>query len=338
MIRSGTLLDTDIGTLARALAAGWRWWIDEMAGMMPAALRPRPGIARGQRLRWDGTRLTGTAGGPLPQPGRASVLIDAELVLTRVVERPALPLADLKRLIALDLDRLTPFAAGDAYYDVAVLGPGVAPGTVAVAVSVMPKPMAAALATACAEAGVVPRAIGVTAPGGDTLAADFAAPLRADGLIPAGSRAAPYWWGLVALLFVLNLGLFVYQDIARLRSLQALVDNQAPTASAARTLATRIQQEETRRRTLIAERQTRDPLAVLSLTSRTLPRGVWIERLAWDNGSYRISGYKPASLNLLKLLRDSGRFDAIRTTVADVATEAAEGEPFDISAGRVRAQ
>lgn len=335
MIRSGTFLDADMGTLGRIAARGWSRWVDEMAGMLPAALRPRRTIPPGQRLRWDGAALSNAAHGGPPQAGVASILIDPALVLTRTVDRPALPPADLRRMIALDLDRLTPFSLDSAFSDAAVIGAGALPGTVQVHVAAIARPLAEAIASACAEAQIVPRAIGLADADGTTLAADFLPAMRSAGLIGAGRSAAGIWWTLVAIGFALNLALLVYQDIASVQTLQALVDEQARPAGAARKLAAAIQREEQRRDTLLAERRAGDALGVLALTSRTLPRGAWIERLAWDRSQFRISGYKPASLNLLKALRDTGRFEAIRTTVADVATESAEGEPFDISAGRV---
>lgn len=335
MIRSGTFLDTDMGTLGRIAARGWSWWVDEMAGMLPAALRPRRAIPPGQRLSWDGVELRVAAHGGPPQAGAASVLIDPALVLTRTVDRPALPLGDLKRMIALDLDRLTPFALDSAISDAATIGPGSLPNMVQVRVAAIAKPVAEAIATACADAQIVPRAIGLADADGSTLAADFLPAMRSVGLIGTGRSAAGIWWAAVALGFALNLALLVYQDMARVETLQALVDQQQRPAGAARKLAAAIQREEQRRDTLLAERRAGDALGVLALTSRTLPRGAWIERLAWDRSQFRISGYKPASLNLLKALRDSGKFEAIRTTVADVATESAEGEPFDISAAQV---
>lgn len=336
MIKSGTFLDADVGTIGRGLARGWRWWVDEMAAMLPTRLRPKRQVPPGQRLRWDGARLVVAAHGGAPKPGAASVLIDPALVLTRIVDRPALPLADLKRLVALDLDRLTPFALGTAYSDARVLGPGSAPGAVQVSVAAIPTTLANDIADACADAGVTPRAVGIVETDGTTLAADFLAPMRADGLVAAGRQRVGVWWGLVAIGFALNLGLYVYHDIASVQTLQALVDDQEASAKAARKLAATIQREERRRDTLLAERRSGDPLRVLALTSHIMPNGAWAERLAWDRSQFRISGYKPAKLNLLKVMRDSGHFTVIRTTVADVATEAAEGEPFDISAGSVR--
>lgn len=336
MIKSGTFLDADVGTLARAAAQGWRWWVDEMAAMLPAALRPKQQVPPGQRLRWDGARLIVAAHGGTPAPGVASILIDPALMLTRVVDRPALPLADLKRLIALDLDRLTPFALDAAYSDARILGPGSTTGAVQVAVTAIPKTLAQAIADACADGGITPRVVGVVEADGITLAANFLEAMRDNGLVAAGRQRAGLWWTLVAIGFALNLGLYVYHDIASVQSLQALVDDQDASARAARKLAATIQREEGRRDVLLVERRTGDPLHVLAFTSQTIPNGSWVERLAWDRSQFRISGYKPAKLNLLKILRDTGRFTGIRTTVADVATESAEGEPFDISAGSVK--
>lgn len=330
MIRSGTLLDADMASLGRSVVAGWRWWTAEMAAMLPPALRSRRTIPAVQRLSWRGTltRPDGTAAAA----GSASILIDPALALVRTIERPALPRGEMQSLLANDLDRLTPFAPGSAYVDVTILGPGSAPGKVQVLLAALPRTIATAIADACAAGGIVPRAVGLADPNATELTADFVGPMRADGLLPAAGYARPFWWAAVVALFALNLGLSIYRDIDSTRRLQALVDAQSTAASGARRVAIGLRREEQVRDRLLRDRRAGDALAMLALTSRVLPTGAWLERFAWDGTELRISGYKPAQLNLLKALRATGRFASIRTTTADVATKSSDGEPFDVTA------
>ena len=329
-MRSGTFLDADIVSLGRLAGTGWQWWVDEMEAMLPAALRAKPAIPPGERLLWDGAlaQPNGTA----PAAGRASILIDPALVLIRTIERPSLPRGDMQNLVALDLDRLTPFAQDAAYLDIAILGSGSAPATVRVQLTALPKAIARAVADACKTANIVPQAVGIADPAGTTLAANFIAPMRADGLVHSAGRTRILWWVVVLALFALDLGLYIYRDIASTQRLEALVDAQSAAAKGARRVAAGLQREELLRDSVMHDRRAGDALAVLSLISRVLPTGTWVERFAWDGTQLRISGYKPAQLNLLKTLRATGRFASVRTTVADVASESSNGEPFDMTA------
>ena len=330
MIRSGTLLDLDMASLARAVGSGWQWWTGELAALLPVWLQPRRTLPPGQHLFWNGalSRADGTA----PSAGRASVLIDPALVLLRTIERPALSLGDMRSSVALDLDRLTPFALDTAVADVTILGPGSTPGTLQVRLAALPVSVATAIAEACATAAIVPRAVGIVDADRTALVADFGPALRARGLIPSARGARALWWAVVLALFALDLGVYVDRDIAATEHLQALVEAQSPAASGARRVAAGIQREERQRVQLLRDRAGGDALSMLALTSRVLPAGTRLERFAWDGSQLRLSGDKPAQIDLLGALREAGRFTSIRTTTADVATETADDEPFDLTA------
>lgn len=335
MIRSGTILDIDVKTLGRLAGEGWHWWINELSAMLPHKLRKPAQKIRGPIAHW--TADSGLAADASDSAGPVTVAIDPGLVLTRTLERPLLALNDLKRAVALDIDRLTPFRADSVYCDAIIAGPGTTPGTMQSRIAAIPRSLGEDIAAAATGRGLTVAAAGLSEDGGESLTFDFAPALRRDQLLPATNRSRAFWWGLVALGFAINLSIFVYRDIESVRSLEALVTDQSLAANAARKLAASIQAEEQVRRDLATQRRRGDALGTLALTSRVLPAGVWVQRLSWDGAQLRISGYKPANSDVLKPLRDSGRFAAIRTTAADVATESSDGQPFDITAQLVAA-
>lgn len=327
MIRTGTLLDLDMTTLVQRIAAGWRWWTGELAGMLPPGLSTaRRKITLPMRHWQAGHGLS--LGAAVP----STIIVPPELVLIRTVELPFAPMADLRQLVLLDLDRLTPFSADTAYCAVEPQGTKARSGTRNVQIAVIPKTLGRDIAAAAREAGVAPGAIGVVSDNGTQLLFDFAPLLRDDGVLPKIAGSKPVWWSVVAMMFIANLALYIHRDIASVARLQALVDAQASTVGGARRVTTAITQDERSRDLLIARRQRGNALGVLALTAHALPAGAWLERMSWSEGELRLNGYKQADLDLLKALRQSGRLKSIRSTTADAATEAAEHEPFDVSA------
>ncbi|MFM9827776.1 MAG: PilN domain-containing protein [Sphingomonas sp.] len=339
MIQTGTFLDLDMGTLTTGVRGFLTWWADELAGLLPERFRAGGATLSGKVLVWHGQ--SGFAAfssdmAPAIGPGiPATILIDPALVLERHGALPAARLADLRRLVALDIDRLSPFAADDAFADVVTDGAVPVDGRVEAHMAFLPKSVARTLAGTIAAHDVRPTAIGMLATGGEARRFDFLPAMQADGLLPRGSSAGAWWWGAVALLFVMNLGLFVSSDVARVHRLQSLVDAQRPAASIARRLATGIDREDRARAALAARRRRDDPLATMALVARTLPAGAWIERLSIAGSAVRLSGYKQPQVDVMRPLRATGRLTGLRTATSDVAADSGTGQPFDISGERV---
>lgn len=343
MIRTGTFLDLDMGTLGAGAGRFWQWWTGELAALLPERWRADGARLRGTVLVWRGAAAgfadqAGHAAGPLAPGTPATILLDPALVLERRCPLPMARPDDLRRLVALDMDRLSPFSADAAFADVVAQGAAPADGMVVAHIAFLPKPLAADLAEAIAGRALRPQAVGLRAPDGTTRRFNFLPAMQAAGLLARGSSARPWWWGAVALLFALNLGLLVYRDVADSARLQALVAAQRPAAGIARRLAAAVAKEAAARAALARQRRGDDQLATLAVIAHALPSGAWIERLSISGGAVRISGYKQPQVDVLRPLRASGRLSGLRTATSDVAADSGTGQPFDISGDLVVAK
>ena len=347
-MKTGTLLDADMTTLAQALKDGARWWVDELNAMLPGwAQRERKAIsglvahygADGNlRFEGDSAPLGPVDTGQAPRP--ATILIPETLCLVRQVALPTMRRGDMRKLVMLDLDRLMPFAIDSAYADVAPTGTVSADGKADAAIAALPKAQVKAVYAAALDAGLAPRAIGIADSDDASLRFDFLPGLVEDGLATQTRSGAAFWWWLLAALFALNLGALIYRDVQSVSQLAALVESQQPTANAARRLALRIANEEGIRGELLARRERDNALAALAFVTRSVPSGVWIQRYSWNGETLRLSGYKQGNVDVVAALRKSGGFASVRASTSDVAAESATGQPFDVTAewGRGRAK
>jgi hypothetical protein len=339
-MKTGTLLDADMTTLAQAFKDGARWWIDELNAMLPGwAQRERKAIT-GLVAHYgaDGTlRVEGDSAplGPVNEgqaPRAATILIPEKLCLIRQVALPTMRRGDMRKLVMLDLDRLMPFAIDSAYADVAPTGTVSADGKAEAALAALPKAQVKAAYAAAIDAGLAPRAIGIADSDDASLRFDFLPGLVEDGLATQTRSGSAFWWWLLAALFALNLGALIYRDVQSVSQLAALVESQQPTANAARRLALRIANEEGLRGELLARRERDNALAALAFVTRSVPSGVWIQRYSWNGETLRLSGYKQGNVDVVAALRKSGGFASVRASTSDVAAESATGQPFDVTA------
>jgi hypothetical protein len=340
MIRTGTILDMDMTSLGGALREGWDWWTGELAAMVPARLQGRERGLSGPRAAFDAEGalwLDGAAAEPVADGTRRRlmpvILPPAAAIATRTM-LPRLAPRDLSRMVALELDRLLPFPPGTAIAGARALPHEGEPGhaRLPTLVAGMPQARAAALVESAREHGIEPLSLLWQSPEDEGLTIDLFPALVASGAIAPRRDSRPFWWGLVAALFLANVGLMIWRDIAATNAFAEEVEGQATTGSAARALAGRLAREAAMRKALVAERDANDPLSLLALTTVALPDGAWVQRYVWTGESLRITGYKSPGSDIQTALRRTGRFASLQTSVSDPTAEGGGGQPFDISA------
>lgn len=340
MIRTGTILDMDMTSLGAALREGWDWWTGELAAMVPARWQTKERKLSGPRAAFDAEGalwLDGAALDPVAEGARRQlmpvVLPPAAAIATRSM-LPRLAPRDLSRMVALELDRLLPFPPGTAIAGARALADQAEPGhaRVPTLVAGMPQARAAALVEAARTRGIEPLALLWQSSDDEALTIDLLPALVASGAITPRRDSRPFWWGLVAALFLANIGLMIWRDIAATNAFAAEVEAQATTGRAARALAGRLAREAALRRQLVAERDANDPLGLLALTTVALPEGAWVQRYVWTGESLRITGYKAPGSDIQTALRRTGRFASLQTSVSDPTAEGGGGQPFDVSA------
>lgn len=329
-VSGGGILNADMATVGRAARAGVSWWFQELRAIVPARSRrwltPQTPVV----AHYDGTAVVLTRRGRAAahRPGLPVALtVPAAGALVRTVELPALGTADLRRLVAVEAERLLPFAADSALVDFEV-GPRGDDSRQPITLAALPVDTADAALAAAGELDV--RALGLAAPSGRRF--DFMPEWRRIKALRVSS-ARQIWWALTAFAFVLNLATLIGREVYALRQMAALVETHGETAATARKLRARVFAEDRRRRDWLQRRRRHDPLPVLAAVT-ALPDGVWVHRLAWDGTQLRIAGFKPASVDVIGALRRSPLFSAARNGGTEVAATTTTGQPFDVTADR----
>lgn len=340
MIRTGTLLDMDMASLGGALRSGWDWWTDELSRLVPERWQARPPALSGPVAELDESGqmwLDGTLLEPVAEGTRRRlmhVLLPISAVMARRAMLPRLGSRDLVRMVALELDRLLPFPPGTAIATARALSEegGARHAKVSTLIAAMPLVRAASLVESARAAGIEPLSLTWQSGNDGEGTLDLLPALVASGQIAPRRDGRAFWWGLVAALFLANLGLMIWRDIAATNAFADEVAEQQATSTAARAIAARIGSEAARRKALIAEHAAHDPLALLALTTGALPEGAWVQRYNWTPESLRLTGYKAPGSDVQAALRRTGRFASLQTSVSDPTAEGGGGQPFDVSA------
>lgn len=334
------LLSSDVRTLGQSSRAGLNWWLRELGEMVPPSLwqgaRRASVIAElsadgtAYRLWRDGRPLAGA-----PPGGKVELVLSASHVLTRELHLPDLPSSDLRRMISLDLDRLTPFGPEAVYFDVDSIGRDAASGRQLLMLGVLPREAAHAALRHAEALGLEPEGLSVSDdPRAGTVQFDFLQHIRAEGA-GAAPRRLLYWWAGVGALVAANLAALIVKDINDVASLRRAVEAQRPAANAALHLRRRIETERAQRALLLQRRAVGDPLRPLAAVSRVLPKGAWVQHFVWNGRGVRIVGFKNEGADVVAALRAAPEFANVRSQATEVDTGVA-GQPFDVTADAAR--
>ena len=336
------LLNSDLSTVGRWLRESFAWWVGELAGMLPAQMRrlvesqpsltAEPGEDGRYRLTRGG-RLVMQTGGPPRRPSAVTLRLPREAALIRLAPAPALPEQDLRRMLALDIDRLTPFRPDQVFVVVALsdAASGDTRSRLAI-VAAIPRQVAARALAQAQAAGLDPRALGVVGDSPAELSLDFLPKMREAGVAPGPRRRHAVIWGLVVLLIVANLGAAIARDVLDVQALREQIAAQQPRVSLVQALRRRVLSEDHRRADILARRESAEPLRMLSAITQAIPGGAWVDRLAWDGRSVRLSGYRQDQVNVAAALRSAPRLTNVRTSESTVLSRQAAGQPFDLTA------
>ena len=330
------LLSTDHATVGRWLRAGLAWWASELVGMLPAPARrwfeTRPSLAA-EPLAGGGYRLTRNGRVVMEPPRDArrprpvTLRLPREAALIRQAPAPAMPDHDLRRMLELDIDRLTPFRPDQVFVDVVVEG-----GPRRAVVAAIQRDLAVAALEDARASGLDPRALGVVAGSPAEAALDFLPKMREAQLAPGRSGNRPLIWGAVAALVVANLGAAIGRDMLDVRALRGRIESQRAQVGQVQALRRKVLSEEHRRADIIARRASGEPLRVLDALTGATPNGAWIDRLAFDGQTVRISGYRQDRVDVAAALRAAPMLVNVRNSGTDVLTRQAAGQPFDLTA------
>jgi hypothetical protein len=320
-----TILSMDMVTLGHGLFRFWSWWLAELRSGLPSFLfRSRVGKAQlvaeyvDERLVFREYRA-GTAL-PVPRFGtpekllpKAAFALPAGEVLVHELELPVMPPGQMREATAMDIDRLTPFAAEEVVFD---LEPSTESepdkATVQVALAVVERENLKARILRLNEAVGRPRTVCVVDHHLGVPRFDFLKALdMAEGVAGQGRlRAAA--WSAAALLLVANVAVFIARDAASVRALSDQVEAQKSSVAVVNTLRHRVETETGRRRMLLRMRTQTAPLAVLAAVTRALPDSAYVQRFEWDGARLSLSGVAQPGTDVLAPLQSSAMLHDVR--------------------------
>ena len=325
------LLDTDVSTLGASARRCWFWWIDQLAEVLRPLVRARglsgaPLLAErgsgGAYLLRQGDRVVAThRDGGAPRPVR--LLVPDHVRLVRGLNLPRLPERDVRRLTALDLDRLTPYAPAAVVFGVRTNG---ADAPASHTFAALPRTEADRLLQDAARAGL--NVVGLVTTTTDGLV-DLAA-LTDDRRSSASRRPDSTWaWLLAGLLLAANLGAAAWIDTRRTTAVEAQLAAEQPVVDRLRAVQRRVQSLAVLRTDRIAARDAHDPLRLLAAVSRALPAGASILRFSSGGETLRLVGVKRPGTDMLAALHTAPELaGAINTDPSALPN----GPGFDVSA------
>ena len=335
-------LSADVDTIWPWARSGLAWWRDELVGLLPAGARAafemRPSLTAeplaegGYRLTRHGRTVMQSFGaqslGASVRPRPVTLRLPREAALVRQAPAPPVADRDLRRMLELDIDRLTPFRADQVFVDV-VAGEA---GSRTALVAAIPRERATAAFEHAEAAGLDPRALGIGGATSAELAIDFLPRMREAKAVPTPRFGPGLVWGAVALLVLANLGVAIGRDMFRLHELRQQIEAQQPQVADALALRRKVLGETRRRTDILQRRAAGEPLRMLDTVTAALPPGAWVDRLAWDGKSVRISGYRQEQIDVAAALRSAPLARNVRNSGTEILTRQAAGLPFDLTA------
>jgi Tfp pilus assembly protein PilN len=240
--------------------------------------------------------------------------------------------ADVRRMMSLDIDRLSPLSADLIHYDMEIVDRAEGEGPQRVMLGIIPRADAALLLDRARADGFAPVALAACAERGDQPPRfDFLPQVMLAEGQPPRDRTRLYLWAAVAALIVANLAVLVGRDIIEVSRIRTAVEGQQPVVDAVARLRRRVQTEEKRRIDLLARGRRDDPLRMLNVLTQALPVGAWVQHLEWNGQTLRIVGFKRADIDLVAAIRGSGAFTNPRALAAEPSGPTPV-RPFDITA------
>ncbi|MDH3230460.1 MAG: hypothetical protein OEN55_11770 [Alphaproteobacteria bacterium] len=347
--------------IGASIAAFLRWWLGELAALVPAPVRGAFSgeaallavtigdgeavirrLARGTRTRLGSVDLAagaaqqraaiaGLVGGRM----RRDVIVlalPAERVLRKTLDLPLAAESELADLLRFELDRQTPFSPEQACYDYRVMARDRQSGRMRVEMAVAPRDAVERALSIAAGWGLAP---GLVTAAGDE---------ESERAFDLSGRAAPNGFGgravLTALLAAVAAALLAVA-VALPLQWQAAAAAEAERALAAAREAAReaadLREALGRRRQdarFLIDRKLDTPMAVSVLAdlTRLLPDDTYLFELRLQGGRLRVRGYAPAASPLLELFERHPRLDSARFESPVTRVPGIDKERFDLSA------
>lgn len=285
-----------------------------------------------------GLRTALSAAGANGAGGMVLLRLPAGTALQRDVTLPLAAEAGLDRVLAYEMDRLTPFAADDIFFSWAVLRRDREAGRMQLRLSLVPKAPLLPLLETLRSAGAGPRAIEIrgASPGS---ARPLRIPLAHER--PASARQERRLLlmagGCCAMLALLAIVLpFILQSVAA-HKLDRQVAGLQPRVDAVQALRRRIAGSTAGGDLVSTERRRLgDALGVMAAVTRVLPDDSYLSDFTLRQGVLTISGQSPGAAKLIPAISSDPAFSAPAFAAPVTRIEGQNTDLFSIRAGVTR--
>jgi general secretion pathway protein L len=344
--------------LSVAFQRWFAWWLRELKCLVPARLAE---ILAGERNRLVidveptqlvvrhrvGDQVRELARIAIPETGlpqRPSTLarlgddaslttivrLAPEVAVTKLVQLPDTAAANLRQILEHQLERHTPVAPAQLYFDYAVTAHDQAQRRVAVELVMVMRSTVDAVGELMRDWGLAPRAIGLIEQVGWGTRFDFAPRRDTENLARARRRRL-----VLAALVIVLLGSAAYATLEHAqREADALATAVAETkaqALAAARLRSEIAKRIEQRDFLALKRQETLRLQALTAITSALGDDTWLTDLQLAGAKVRASGYSQAASALIPLLQQRAGFANPRFESPVTRAVTGGGERFDLS-------
>jgi general secretion pathway protein L len=341
----------------------WKWWIGELRSSLPQSILRRFAPARAQlEMRVDSTEAIISHGDPnkpeefcrLPFSGedvdaslatrfraldrpRVAIRLASDQVLFRELELPASAKDSLRQIVALDLDRQTPFTASGAVFDVVIREGEYRSDRIGAVVALVRLDTIERIEALCAGLGLQPNRLGVESE--NPLFRKFSF-LRAKGK-RTRRRVRINLSAALAIAVVLLLGVNIavaFLNVGnRVTSLSDELAAARREAQAAEKLKAQLRHNQSEQRVIGEARKSASALATIKSLTQNLPDDVWLCQLDILQGHVKIAGYAPSAPDVMVLLEKSDAFSAPKFTAPVTRGNGQAGEDrfeigFDVHA------
>jgi general secretion pathway protein L len=247
-----------------------------------------------------GGKALGGLLGNRARPGTLVLRVPTGTVLARDVTLPLAAERDLSRVLAYEMDRLTPFSAGELFFSHEIVKRDRAAGRVLLRLLLAPRAGLEALIEQMGRAGLAPDAIEAREPDGSHRRIILAARGGSAGRSVLVERAA---WALAACLAILCLVVPFVRQSGELSASAATIAELRPRVATVTAVRSRIEAATAGADVLAAaQRDIGDPLETLASLTDLLPDDTFLTDLSLTGRKLTINGQSASAAKLIGLL------------------------------------
>ena len=319
------------------LATFWRWWIGELAAMVPdrfargsrvpvlsiendevVLLEPKSAAGPAARVptaALEAAQARAAVRGVLERAGetraRARLCLSRDEALVRRVSMPAATEENLAQVIGFEMDRLTPFRAEEVYFDQRVLSRDPAAGQVEVQLAVARRDLVDARVARLRDLGVSVQGVAVRGDSGHGAGVLDLLPSAQRGERESANErfAKRALAALVAVLLAVALVLPAWQKRESIIAMHPTITKAKQEAEATDALARTLERQVADYNFVQGKRHGAPALAYLEDVSRLLPDNTWVQqfelRVAGKSREVQITGETTSSSKLIEILEQS---------------------------------